>query len=333
MKLLVGVGVACVLMLGVVVWQVWGLWSSHAATPGNVAADPRVGRGLSDGLPRPAGGSAATDAVPAAPEAGQAFADASVHWPEDPKQADALRRLDAARAALRDDPDHERALRDELAALAELNRWPEAAQTLARLRCLRPDDLDVDFDYAAVLLRLHRSVEAITLLNEVVARQPEHARAWFNLAVAHQSLGHLAEARRAWDQAITLKPTLPAYAQRGTVLLDLHEWEAAATDFETVLKQQPDAADATLNLSRALWKSGRSDQARERLRALLERHPEHIPALNRLAEMAWDAYQASPAGNAALRDEALDCWRRSLRADATQSEIQARLAEAQAPSP
>jgi tetratricopeptide (TPR) repeat protein len=333
MKLLVGVGVACVLMLGVAVWQVWGSWSSHAATPGNVAADPRIGRGTRDGLQRPAAAPVATNAVPAAPEAGPASSDASVHWPEDPQQADVLRRLDAARAALRDDPDHERALHDELAALAELNRWPEAAQTLARLQRLRPDDLDVAFDYAAVLLRLHRSVEAVALLNEVVARQPEHARAWFNLAVAHQSLGHLEEARRAWNQAITLKPTLPAYAQRGTVLLDLHEWAAAAADFETVLKQQPDAADATLNLSLALWRSGRGEEARERLRTLLERHPDHIPALNRLAEMAWGAYQASPAGDAVLRDEAFDCWRRSLRADATQSEIQARLAEAQAPAP
>ena len=141
MKLLVGVGVACVLMLGVAVWQVWGSWSSHAATPGNVAADPRIGRGTRDGLQRPAAAPVATTAVPAAPEAWPASSDASVHWPEDPQQADVLRRLDAARAALRDDPDHERALHDELAALAELNRWPEAAQTLARLQRLRPDDL------------------------------------------------------------------------------------------------------------------------------------------------------------------------------------------------
>jgi tetratricopeptide (TPR) repeat protein len=346
MKLLVGVGIACVLMLGVVVWQVWGPWTSRSSaagshsktqlvrtsvsdagggTIGNAAAGAPAGHGMPTDLRQPTSSPAVATAPPSA--------DADVHWPQEPTQTEALRCLDAARAALRDDPDHERALRDELAALAELGRWPEAAQTLARLRRLRPDDLDVGFDYAAVLLRLHRSVEAVALLNEVVARQPEHARAWFNLAVAHQSLGHLEEARRAWDRALALQPTSPAYVQRGTVLLDLHEWAAAAADFETVLQQQPDAADATLNLALALWRLNRPDDARARLRHLLDAQPQHVPALNRLAEIDWAAYEVAPADNAPLRDEALDCWRRSLAADPTQSDVQARLTEAGAPPP
>ncbi len=334
MKLLVAFVAICVLMLAVIVWHIVG---TGAAVTGVAAGAPPAVGNREPPLPSTAGEPpAAAGAADGDSFAGTAAAVGNdtgstpppTRWAEDPAGKAAQQRLAAARAALRDEPNHEIALRDELAALAELGRWSEAAQTLTRLRELCPDDMDLCFEQAAVLLRLRRPVEAVTLLSTVVERQPDSARAWFNLAVAHQSLGHLGDARRAWDRSIDLSPTAQARAQRGVILLDLHEWAAAAADFEAVLQEQPQGVDAVLNLALAQWKLGRGEDARAQLLGLLERQPKHVPALNRLAEMAWTSWQAGPAENAASREEAVKWCRRSLDIDAHQPEVQAWLESA-----
>ncbi|MCK4343417.1 MAG: tetratricopeptide repeat protein [Phycisphaerae bacterium] len=351
MKLLVGFAAVCVLMVAVLVWHLasgpggsTSIESSHdgiaghenSCPPPNLtgATESSPGRHPRDEARVPQhslAGATETDAAPTSQPSTQASPDTgvitasetsstqpAVRWPADPASEDALRRLSRARAALRDDPDHETALRDELAALVELGRWRETLPPLTRLRELRPDDIDLLFEQAAILLRLRRSVEAVGILNTVVAEQPEHARAWFNLAVAHQALGHLGDARYAWDRTIALEPSPAAYAQRGVVLLDLHDWAAAVADFEAVLQAEPHTADATVNLALALWKLGRTDEARARLVTLLERRPRYVPALNRLAEIAWETWRTAPAGSETPRLEAVTWCRRSLEIDPNQ---------------
>ena len=321
MRLLVAFVGICILLAGISLWHLWPTWQS--ASPQNPATDQTAALVATVGPESQSADShGPTPVAPTEPATTAPAASEPVTWPEDPEQRDASRLLERARATLRTDPDHEAALRDELSALVRLNRWPEAARTLERLCRLHADDVNLQFDYAAALLRANRPVEAIAPLNQIVTQHPEHARAWFNLAVAHQAVGHLDDARRAWDRAITLQPTAEAHAQRGVVLLDLHEWAAAAADFEAVLARQPEAADATLNLALALWKLGRPAEAQHRLRALLDRLPQHVPALNRLAAIDWELWRANPDEYAALRDEALDCWRRSLEADPHQADIQ-----------
>lgn len=262
-----------------------------------------------------------------APDDGRA-GQPSVAWPSDPALREARRRFERAQAALREDPYHARALRDKAAGAAELRLWPELAAALARLVELDPNDSALRFERAAALIHLRQWVDAIAELNVVVVRQPQHAKAWFDLAVAHQALGHLSDARRAWDRAIELAPSAEALARRGEVLLDLQEWGAAAADFEAVLQEQPGAADATLNLALALAKLGRPAEARRRLLTLLRDQPRHVPALNRLAELAYAACRDEGASADVSCAEAAEWCRRSLAIDAKQPEVQALLAEA-----
>jgi tetratricopeptide (TPR) repeat protein len=250
-----------------------------------------------------------------------------IRWAGDPDVRAARRRLERARQTLRAEPYHDAALRDAIDALKTLGRWRDALTLIVRLRELYPDDPDLLPEHAASLLLLGRTVEAIPLLREVARMRPDDAQAWFNLASAHQSAGHLQEARTAWDRAILLDPTPDARAQRGIVLLDLYAWEAAAADFDAVLEHQPDAADATLNLARALRALGRHADARDRLLSFLERHPRHIPTLNRLAAIAWDSWRTTPAANPALLVDIQVWCRRSLRIDPDQPDVQALLDE------
>jgi tetratricopeptide (TPR) repeat protein len=216
---------------------------------------------------------------------------------------------------------HEAALRDEAAALAKLGRWREAEVALRKLVALRPDDNELRFDWAAALLRLRSHFEAADALKKVVASDPNHDRAWFNLAVAHQSLGRLEDAVAAWGRAIALKPTTAARLQRGTLLLDLRDFAAAAADFEWVLAHEPVSIDASHNLATAYRRLGRYDEARRTLATVLDRRRRHVPTINRLAEIAWEQSQQAGADAAALTREAIERCAQSLEVDATQTDV------------
>ena len=348
MKLLLTFVVACLVMFAVLAWLLFspGTATAPPAQPAPVPAPSAV----TLPAPQPESIVVSEDSPPPSPPPAleprpvarvpqslpttaqpdtQPTTQPVVHWPADPDTKAAQTRLQLARRALCDDPDSLTARKDELSALAALSRWTEALDSLAHLQEQAPDDVNLQFEQAAILLRLRRTVEALGILNEIVRVQPDHARAWFNLAAAHQTLGHLPDARHAWDQAIALDPTTEAYAQRGTVLLAMEEWGAAAADWEEVLRAVPDATDATLNLTLAWWRGGRVDAARTELIALLGKHPRHVPALNRLAQMSWQAYLSATTERTELRDETIAWCRQSLEIDPGQDAIQQLLARAE----
>lgn len=258
----------------------------------------------------------------------------SVHWATDPQRVAAEETMARALATLQREPRHEAALRDLLAAARQGEDWGHVQQALTGLLDLYPEDLALQRAYGAALLRVGRVVEALPALRTVVEAVPDDAEAWFNLAVAHQSLGHLGEARTAWDRALALRPTAEAHAQRGTVLLELTDYPAAMADFEAVLKRDPQADDAALNLALAAARLGDTARARATLEALLARRPQHVPALNRLAELLW-AQRATDrkaaANDTALRAEVAALCKRSLAARSDQPTVEALLAATEQP--
>jgi predicted Zn-dependent protease len=259
-----------------------------------------------------------------------ATAPSGIRW-----AADAQRRLKQRFIELREvlavEPDNERALEAALELARELDWHNEACDLLARLVQLRPDESGLRFELATLLMQLERWVEAIPHLRVVARQEPENAHAWYNLAIAHQALGHLHDARATWSHVIELMPqNSDAYAHRGEVLLDLHDWAAAAADFERVRQLEPGSLDVAMNLALALSKLGRLEDARAALLPVLAQNPEHVPVLNRLAEIAWALYQADPAGNEALSDEALNYCLRSLAIHADQPGVRELLERATA---
>jgi tetratricopeptide (TPR) repeat protein len=153
------------------------------------------------------------------------------------------------------------------------------------------------------MIRLRRFVEAIPLLEALVEARPDDERCWFNLAVAHQALGHLGAARAAWDRVLELRPAdVETLVHRGEVLLDLHEWSLAAADFGAALKLDPDGTDCTLNLALAWQRMGRRGEARALLLDLLGRRPRNVPALRRLVDICREELDVNPADQAARRD-------------------------------
>ncbi len=320
MKLLFSFVVICVTLLGVIAWLITP--RGDAARANAVASRPASYHDQAVGEPDHSE-HVEVQRSPEPTATAAAPAQAPVKWAGDPANRPAARRLALALETLRTDPEHPTALRDLAAALAELGRWSEAADVLTRLRELTPDDLELRFELATALLQARRWVAAIADLKVVVAAQPDHERAWFNLAAAQQTVGHLADARAAWDRVLALKPSADARARRGEALLDLHDWAAAAEDFAAVLREQPDAVDAVLNRALALVQIDGHAQARRELAAFAAAHPCNVAVLNRLGELAWTAYQAASEERADEREEAIGWWRESLACDPAQPDIRA----------
>jgi tetratricopeptide (TPR) repeat protein len=259
-------------------------------------------------------------------EAHQGRPGCEVHWASDDGSPAALRRLAAAREALAADPYHTGALRDELAALRLLGRWDEAQQTLKRLAEAEPDNVEVKLDYARNLTRQGLWNQAIDPLRQVVERQSDNLVAWSLLAAAHQTNGHLDAARQSWTRVIELSSDDPAaYANRGQVYVALRDWPAAAADLERSCALDPGQADQALALSQAYSQLGRYQEAKDRAADVLRRNPRNVRAMNRLAELAWQASRADPAGGRTALREALDWWQKSLAIDPNQPAIRARL--------
>lgn len=253
----------------------------------------------------------------------ESAAPAVVRWLDD--AADdraAVERLNELRLILLEDPSNEAALRAAL-RLARQHAWPnEACDLLARLVQLRPDDPELRYQLGTQYMLLRRWVEAIPHLRAAAEARPEHLESIYNLAVAHQALGHLEAAGRAWTRAIELDADNPdPYVHRGEVHLDLKDWASAAADFEQARRLESDQPDVILNLSHALVRLDRTEQARELLLSALAEYPRNVPLLNRLADTTWRLYEFGTRDKLRLALEIREYCERSLALVPDQPEI------------
>jgi tetratricopeptide (TPR) repeat protein len=247
----------------------------------------------------------------------------AVRWAGERSAATALNQLAAAREVLALDPDHPQALRDELTALRTLQRWAEAADTLARLRTLEPNRPDYARQHAEMLLRLGCLSSTVAPLDEYLALKPDDVEAWTWLAGVRQALGHLGEAERCWTRVLTLRPDdAHAATQRGHVRLELHDWAPAADDFRRASQLDPQSVAPALGRATALFQLGRPDEAMQCLLEIHKAHPRNVLVMNRLAELNWRIYREHPAGRRANLAATIAWCRESLKLDPDQPPIQ-----------
>ena len=87
----------------------------------------------------------------------------------------------------------------------QLGDLPGAELFLRQLLKVHPEDLEILENLAAVLSRQKKAAEAISILEQVVARSPGSANAWDGLAASLARLKRFAEARAAGERSLALK--------------------------------------------------------------------------------------------------------------------------------
>ena len=322
--------ILCLLLAGVVTWMAQRSHDAIESAQTDAAASLATTQPPAADSPEPAA-PATGPRLPETPEpetqtlsAQEAPITTPTRWVVDDPDAETKQRFIALRKLLLDDSHNEGALEEALELARQLDWHNEACDLLSNLLHLRPDDDPLRARLAGQLMALRRWVEAIPHLRQLADKNPQDVRTWHNLAIAHQALGHLRDAYDAWTHVLELTPDSgDAYARRGEVLLDLHDWSAAADDLLHAHESDIQALDVVLNLSIALEKTGELTAARVPLLARLDEEPNHIALLNRLAELSWALYEEDPQTAAAERDEAIRYARQSLEIDADQPDLTA----------
>jgi tetratricopeptide (TPR) repeat protein len=147
-------------------------------------------------------------------------------------------------------------------ALHALKRGTEAIEYLDRARGLAPDDVNILYQHANVLLSLDRPGEALSEFQAVLARAPLHVEARINCGLAQAALGLPEPALVEFDAALALAPGHPsAHYNRGVALIKLGRCEEAVAANDSALAVEPGHINALLNRGKALGQLNRYDEA------------------------------------------------------------------------
>ena len=187
----------------------------------------------------------------------------------------AERAVDAYRRALALDP----ACINAFDGLATLASDLEAPGPLRRCAVLDPWGSFHRFALARAYLIGRRYEEALEVLLELVAREPDDHRVHGNLAVALKNLGRHAEAEATGHRSLALHPAEPgALSNLGLVLAAQSRHGEAARVLQRALALAPGFPDARLNLALTLAALGKGEAAEACCRTVLEGQPDNALA-------------------------------------------------------
>jgi tetratricopeptide (TPR) repeat protein len=185
---------------------------------------------------------------------------------------------------------------------------PESALALARLA--NKKDLTLLPGYLVLgkaLLENGSYNQAFQALETYTLYVPDDAQGWLALGQAYTGSGALEEAQESLDKAIELDESLAeAYVARGLVFIELDEGQSAVNDLLQANRIERRSFAINLNLGRALFASGRLNEARSQFNTSLDLAEED----QQMGQVYyWRAQLLEALGN---RPVALQDWERLI---------------------
>jgi Flp pilus assembly protein TadD len=157
--------------------------------------------------------------------------------------------------------------KSRFAALGLLAAFLLAAFLLSELPLAGQNPLDK----AADLLSRGSLGDSITMLRQIVARDPRNADARLMLGTALALQGSRTESIEQMVEAVRLRPnSASVHVKLGMVLSQFVEFKAARQEFATALGLDPNFAEAHVNLSLILAQAGELQAAGEHLDQAIE---------------------------------------------------------------
>ena len=189
------------------------------------------------------------------------------------------------RAFLRDQPSAANVQRILARAYLVSGDTTLAEETLRSAVQAPGSDTAVRLELAQLLSQLHRTDDAVRLLEDTVTHAPTEVAAREALVQAYLAKHDLASARTAAEDLKTLKPDAAAgHYLAGLVAQRDGRIDDSQRELQRALEMQPDAIDACAALTKLDLGRGRTAPAVARVRALVARHPNDVYALNLLGE-------------------------------------------------
>lgn len=222
---------------------------------------------------------------------------------------------DYYRRALELDPDHEEARLGLAVALLLGKSFDRAAEHFKRLRQCQPDNLRVQVGLAECLDNQGQTAEALRLVDEVLARQPQFPAALALRGQLALKSGELAEAETLLRQALRYMPMdhgacynlvlcLERSGQEGKArrqrrrLQQMEDDTARFSDIVTKeLGRRPTDPALHCTLGQLLLRSGQREEGLRWIQNALRLDPHYAPARQALAEYLSQGKDGSPPGS------------------------------------
>jgi tetratricopeptide (TPR) repeat protein len=144
-----------------------------------------------------------------------------------------------------------------------------------------------------------------TVWSHALAVRPNNPRAHCNLGVHLLERGEVAAARRHLEQSVRLYPDNVDHRRYlGQALCQDRDWDAAALEYEEILRRDKQYAEAWCQLGVVRTRQGRLQQALECLQRANRLTPGSAPTLGALGDALWQLDR---------QEQASDCWREALQ--------------------
>jgi tetratricopeptide (TPR) repeat protein len=154
------------------------------------------------------------------------------------------------------------ALLKDATALIVAGRFDAAIRILENLRETKPDDVVLMAHLGQVYVAAGRDEDALPLLKQVVAREPERFEPYVDLATAYMHQNDLAHARAAVERALSLNPSYaPAHEIQGLIVWRTGSPKAAVGAFEETARLDPRNARALVWLGMVQTNLGQINDA------------------------------------------------------------------------
>jgi len=161
---------------------------------------------------------------------------------------------------------------------------------------LIPGDAGAHYDLGVALQNNGLLADAAESYRRALQINPDYAEAHYNLAHTLKQLGQSEMAAESYRNVLEIKPDFAeAHNNLGSVLKDLGQLEDAAASYRRALQIKPDFAEAHNNLGYILQALGQPDAALESCRCALLIKPDFAEAYNNLGIAQHDLRDSEAA--------------------------------------
>jgi tetratricopeptide (TPR) repeat protein len=162
----------------------------------------------------------------------------------------------------------------------------------------------------ALLVQTKRPEEAIPLLEELLARNPNAPQVHVNLGTAYSRIGRPDKASECYQKALALNPAdIDARSNLASSLIKQKRFEEAIESLKICLQSKPDDVSWTLSLASCWNKLKKPEEAKDCYERILLRNPDHTYAIAGLGQILLK----QPKSGA----RAAECWQRLIDQDGT----------------
>lgn len=158
-------------------------------------------------------------------------------------------------------------------------RIAEAIIEFRRSLGINPDQKDANTGLGLMLMEQHQPESALTYLSRAVELDPQDPVTLMRLGWVHEKMESYAEARSAFEQAVTLDSSLvEAYTSLARLVSIEGEHQRAIELLRRAIELRPDDSRAHFNLGVAFVNSGDYSQAAKAYEQVIEINPAHTRA-------------------------------------------------------